>query len=159
MPVRAGPFVAAMVSVTEPGPLPLAAEITIQGSLLDASHVQPAAVLMLTVRAPPLASAVCVSGDTSKLQPGAWFTVKTWPATVSVPVRAGPPVGATVKLTVPFPVPADVATETQSTSLAAVHGHPVPAVTVTTFEPPAAPTANVLGAIAYVHPSACVTLK
>jgi hypothetical protein len=82
-----------------------------------------------------------LSGDTSTLQPGDCVTVKTWPAIVSVPVRAGPVVAATVKPTVPLPDPAAVASEIQVTSLDAVHGQPAAAVTITAFEPPAAPAA------------------
>jgi hypothetical protein len=100
-----------------------------------------------------------VSGDTLKLQPGDWVTVKTWPAIVSVPVRDGPVVGATVTLTVPVDVPDIGATEAQLTLLEAVHGQPAPAVTVTTVEPPAAPAEYVNGVIENVQPSDCVTLK
>jgi hypothetical protein len=56
-------------------------------------------------------------------------------------------------------VPDIGATEAQLTLLEAVQGQPAPAVTVTTFEPPAAPAEYVNGAIAYVQPSDCVTLK
>jgi hypothetical protein len=76
-----------------------------------------------------------------------------------VAVRDGPVVAATVKPTVPLPVPEVVASEIQLTSLDAVHGQPAAAVTVTAFDPPAAPAAYADGAIAYVQPSDCVTLK
>ena len=49
--------------------------------------------------------------------------------------------------------------ETQFTLLEAVHGQPGAEVTVTALEPPEAPAAYVDGAIAYVQPSDCVTLK
>jgi hypothetical protein len=59
-------------------------------------------------------------------------TVKVEPAIVSVPVRSGPVFAATVKLTVPEPVPlAPLVTVIQFTLLAAVHAHPDCVVTVT----------------------------
>ena len=147
--VRAGPAVAATAKVTVPPPLPLVPDVTvIHGALLVAVQVHPLAVLTPTVRVPPPASTLCVSGDTSKAQPGDCVTVNTWPAIVAVPVRGGPVVAATVKLTAPLPVPELVASEIQLTSLAAVHGHPDAVVTLTVLDPPAAPAAYVEGAIA-----------
>src|SRR6187200_1590935 len=117
VPVRDGPVAAAAVKVMVPAPSPLTPEVmVIHGALLVAVHEQPAAAVTPTDRFPPLASTLRSSGETSKVQPGDSVTVTTWPAIVSVPLRAGPVVGATVKPTVPFPAPAAVVTEIQSTS-------------------------------------------
>ena len=78
VPDRDGPVVGAAVKVTIPDPLPLEPPaIVIHESWLDAVHPQPATLLTSTVPVPPLAAMVWVSGDTSKLQPGDWVTVKT----------------------------------------------------------------------------------
>lgn len=95
--------------------------------------------MTLTVRELPAGSTSCVSGATSKVQPGDCVTVRAWPAIVTVPLRVGPDVAATFRVTVPGPVPPGVAVVIQSTSLEAVHGQPAPAVTVTACDPPAAP--------------------
>jgi hypothetical protein len=160
VPVRDGPVVASTARLTEPDPLPLAPDVSeIHGALLVAVQPQPAAAPTLTSSGPPLAPVVRLSGDTSKLQPGDCVTVKDCPATVTVPVRDGPSVAATVKLTAPLPDPPVVPIEIQLTLLAAVHGQPAPAVTAIVPAPPAAPAAKVAGAIVNAQPSDWVTLK
>jgi hypothetical protein len=139
-PDRPGPVSPAIESVTVPEPLPLAPDvIVIHGCALDAVHAQPEAAVTFTVRVPPAGSMVCVKGATSNEQPGDCVTVTNVPAMVSVPVRDGPEVGATVNVTVAGPVPAAAPTVIHSALLAAVHGQPAPLVTVTTCDPPAAP--------------------
>ena len=60
-----------------------------------------------------------------------------WPAIVSVPVRAGPVFGATVKPAIPLPVPDDPdVIVTHVTFDTAVHVQVVPAVTETVLPPP-----------------------
>ncbi len=141
VPDRGGPLAAATANVTDPGPLPLAPDvIVIHGSGLDALQAQPAAAVTVTVREPPVGSASCVSGATSKLQPGDCVTARACPAIVTVPLRVGPVVAATFRVTLPGPVPPGVAGVIQSASLEAVHGQPAPAVTVTACDPPDAPT-------------------
>jgi hypothetical protein len=140
VPDRFGPVAAATANVTVPDPLPLAPEvIVIHGCALEAVHAQPAPPLTFTVRVPPEASTLCESGDTSNVHPGDCVTVTALPAIVSVPVRDGPDVGATLSVTVPGPAPAAGATVIQSALLEAVHGHPAPLVTATTWDPPADP--------------------
>ena len=160
VPVRDGPVTASTVRLTEPDPFPLApAAIVIHGALLVAVQPHPGAAATSTSSGPPLAPVVRSSGDTSKLQPGDCVTVKTCPATVTVPVLDGPEVGATVKVTPPLPDPLVVPIEIQSAWLAAVHGQPAAAVTAIVPAPPAAPAAKVAGAIANAQPSDWVTLK
>ena len=78
-----------------------------------------------------------------KLQPELWVTVNACPAMVSVPVRAGPVVGATSNCTVPFPLPLPPpAIAIHGTLLVAVHGHAAALVTPTDPEPPALATEN-----------------
>jgi len=57
VPVReAVPVFAATLSVTEPGPAPVAPVVTvIHASLLTAAHTHPAAALTVTVSEPPVA--------------------------------------------------------------------------------------------------------
>lgn len=75
------------------------------------------------------------------MQPGDCVTVKTCPAIVAVPVRAGPFVAATATVTLPIPDPVVVPIEIQSALLAAVHGQPADDVIMTVCVPPDAPTA------------------
>ena len=69
----------------------------------------------------------------------AWLTVNVWPAMVIVPVRAAPVLAATVKATVPLPLPlAPLVTVSHDAVLAAVHAQPVGLVTDTLAAWPAA---------------------
>ena len=62
------------------------------------------------------------------------------PPTVSAPLRAAPPFAATVKATVPLPLPVAPDEIVMNVALlVAVHAHPVGAVTGTDPVPPAAP--------------------
>jgi hypothetical protein len=83
--------------LTVPLPLPLPPLVTvIQVALLVAVHAQPVVVVTDTLAAPPAAVGLADVGDAVKLQPAAWLMVTVCPATVSVPVRAGPVFAATV---------------------------------------------------------------
>ena len=77
-------------------------------------------------------------------------TVKVWPATVSVAVRDAVVVfAAALNVTGPVPLPlVPAVTVTHAAVLAAVHAHPVGAVTVTEPEPPAAVNAWLVAEIA-----------
>src|SRR5213593_2622883 len=92
-----------------PLPLPLApAVIVIKPLLLVAVQLQPAKVDTDMVPVPPVASKLRPVGLIEKEHTGLafWVTVKVCPAMVSVPLR--PIVSglfATVKLTVPLPLP------------------------------------------------------
>jgi hypothetical protein len=55
---------AAMISVTEPLPLPLVGETVTQPALDAAAHEQPAMVVTVTVALSPPAAADIVAGDT-----------------------------------------------------------------------------------------------
>jgi hypothetical protein len=80
-----------------PLPEPLAPlVIVIQVALLVAVHVQPVVVVTPTLPGPPFDGTFADVGEAVKLQPSAWLMVTVCPATVSVPVRAGPVFAATV---------------------------------------------------------------
>ena len=88
------------------------------------------------------------------------MTVKVWPATVNVPVRAGPVLAATVKPALPLPEPlAPLVTVIQLALLVAVQAQPAPLVTFTVPVPPAATKSCELGAILKVQPFAWLTVK
>jgi hypothetical protein len=120
--------------VTVAFPAPLAAEVTvIQLELLEAVQLQELPPLIQMAPVAPFASNFRLVGATAKPQPvPACATVRVWPATVTVPVRAALPLLAgTLKLAVPLPVtlPAD-ARVIQLALLPAVHVHVLPVVTV-----------------------------
>jgi hypothetical protein len=87
------------------------------------------------------------------------LTVKVRPAIVSVPDRLGPLVAATVKFTVPFPVPLvpDVMVIHDALRVA-VHAQPDPAVTATVPLPPDAGTERVSGEMPNAQPFPWVTV-
>src|SRR3712207_2715917 len=74
-------------------------------------------------------------------------------------MRSGPSVGEMVNVTGPGPSPDARDTVSHGTLLAAVHGHPAVVLTLTDPVPPAAPMLRLVGAMEYVQPSDCVTLK
>jgi hypothetical protein len=82
---------------------------------------------------------------------------------VSVPLRASALLAATVKATVPLPLPdPPLVIEIHGAFADAVHEQPAPAVTATEPPPPLASTDWLLGEIANVHgggAAACVTVS
>ena len=89
------------------------------------------------------------------------MTVNVLPATVSVPTRTSSAVlAATVKSTVPFPIPdAPAVTVIHELLLAAVHAQPAAVVTAVLPVPPAAGSDWLAGEIVYEHAAACVTVN
>ncbi len=145
VPVRAPEVLGATVNPTLPLPVALAPEVTeIHGALLVALHAHPAAVLTATGDpGPPAAAIDCDVGrmEYAHAVAAAWFKVNLWPAIVTVPVRAADVLAATVKPTVPLPLPvAPEVTTIHGSSLLALHGQPAGVVTATGDpEPPSAP--------------------
>lgn len=139
---RAGPLFAATAKVTVPPPLPEPPEtIDSQSTASLADHAQPAEVCTVNVCCPPEASTETAAGDTEKVQPCPWLTVKVRPAIVTEPDRFGPVVAATERPTVPPPLPLDPdVTVIQDVSLDAVQLHPAAADTATESAPPDAGT-------------------
>jgi hypothetical protein len=95
VPVRfVDPVLAAALNETEPGPEPGVPPVTvIQGALLVAFQLQPAAAVTATLPVPPAAAMLVDVGeiDGAQVVP-AWVTVKVLPAIVNVPVRLALPV-------------------------------------------------------------------
>lgn len=90
---------------TTPGPVPLWADVMrAHGTAAAAVQAHPGPVLTVTEPGPPWLGTLWAIGLILKLQPELWLTVNVRPATVSVPLRPGPVVGATVKCTEPFPL-------------------------------------------------------
>lgn len=83
------------------------------------------------------------------------------PATVIVPVRCGPVVAATVKLTVPLPFPlAPAVIDIHVSGVVAVHAHPAGVETAMSAAfPPVAGTVCALGLIDAEHPDPWLTVN
>src|SRR5438132_11523361 len=131
MPVRAAPLFALTLNVIVPAPVPdIPASIVIQGSLAEAIHAQVLPALTVTLPVPPMASTVWPFEDRVKTHGGggaACMMVNGCPAIVSVPVRAPPVFGMTVKVTVPLPDPlAPPVIVTHGSLAEAVHARVVP---------------------------------
>jgi hypothetical protein len=105
-----------------------------------ADQEQPVAVAIESVLEEPAAGTDRFAGVTVKAHAPAWVTLKLLPAIVTVAVRGDVAVfAATVRLTEPLPDPeAPDATTIHETGLVAVQLQPVPAVTVTLTDSPAA---------------------
>jgi hypothetical protein len=133
--------------------------IEIHDALLEAVHEQPAPAAMETVPSAPDAGTDRVSGEMANVHPSPCRTVTVRPATVMVPDREGPLVGAAVNPTDPDPLPLspDVMVIHEA-PLDALHAHPAPVVTVTLPLPPPEGIVWVSGAIAYVQPWPCTTV-
>jgi hypothetical protein len=163
VPVRAAPTFFDTLKPTLPFPVSLAPDVTvIHESLLTAVHEQPAGVVTFTVGPfPPPAFIDALSGLMEYEQPAVWFTVSVWPAIVSVPARAAPPLAPTVNPTEPFPLPvAPDVTEIHPALLVDVHMHPAAVVTLTEGPaPPPAATDAFTGLMAYEQFAAWVRVK
>jgi hypothetical protein len=127
--------------------------IVSQGTVLAADHPQPLAVRIS--KAPSVApdGPDADVGDSENVQPCPWLTVNVRPAIVSVPDRAGPLVAATLKVTLPAPLPfAPAVIVIHGALFDAVHAQPPPAATDTVPVPPVAGMLWTSGDIAYVQP-------
>ena len=160
LPLRAVPVLAAMLNATVPLPVPDAPMVTVsQGTLAAAVHAHDAADAVTVVDpVPPVSDTDCAVGAIVKVHGGgaaaAWVTVNVLPAATIVADRVDVVVlAATVKPTVPLPVPDSPDVRVIHTALVdAVHAH-VPAEAVTAIEPdaPASPMFCDAGAIEKVQ--------
>jgi hypothetical protein len=141
VPERPGPVVAAALNVKLPFPVALAADVIVShAAWLVAVQAHPAPALTATEPLPPDGAMFCESGDIVNAHPSPWEIVTVLPATVAVPDRDGPLVGAAVKVTDPDPLPlAPPAIEIHESWLDAVHPQPSAPVTSTLTVPPPAP--------------------
>ena len=133
--------------------------IVIHGTPLTAVHVHPPDVPTETVPTPPEAGIVCDVGLMVKVQPLSCATVTVRPATVTIPVRAGPVLAARVRSTAPFPVPPAVPGAIHAAVLAAVHAHDAPAETSIRAPPPPAPDTMFSGDTTNEQPLSCDTVN
>jgi hypothetical protein len=142
--------------------------IPIHVALLTAVHEQVRAdAITAMVPLPPLSPILSDVGEIVKVQGGGAAccdTVKLCPPTEMVPVRAAAVFVATVKLTVPLPVPvAGCPTVIHGAFDVAVHAHVgADAVTPNDPAPPASVMVWLAGEIVNVHgagAAACVTVK
>lgn len=161
VPERPGPVVAAALNVSVPFPLALAADVIVShAALLVAVQAQPAPAPTVTEPVPPAGATFCESGVIVNVHPCPWAMVTVLPATVIVPDRDGPVVGAALKEMVPdpFPLPPCVIVIHESL-LDAVQAQPAAALTLTVRVPPLASTVSVSGDTSNVQPGDWVTVK
>jgi hypothetical protein len=113
------------LKVTVPLPVPFAGDAIVSQEAESTLAVQPqleSLAAIVTVYDPAVFATVWpVAGLRVKLHPLACVTVTVRPATVIVPLRAGPAFAATTKFTLPLPVPFGVTPVIQAALLAAVH--------------------------------------
>ena len=141
VPCRDAPVFAAAVKPTEPFPDPLAPEmIDSHAALLVAVHAHPPLPETLTEPLPPAPGMFCPDEEREYEQPFPCWTVNVCPPAVIAPLRDGPPLGATVKLTLPVPVPLPPAEMViHGTAEDAVQPHPPPVWTLKVPCPPLSP--------------------
>jgi hypothetical protein len=95
-----------------------------------------------------------------KVQPLSCITVTVRAATVTVPVRAGPVLGATENSNVPLPLPpAEPVRPIHPALLTAVHAQDAAAATSTRAPPPLADADTVSGDTANEQPLSCSTVN
>jgi hypothetical protein len=148
VPLLAEPELAATEKVTDDGPVPAALDvIVIHVALLAAVHAQSVAVFTVTgVPVPPAAAIDSLDGEMlyehGTGAGASCVTVTVRPSIVMVPVRCAPLLAATLKVTVPLPLPvaADVIV-IHAAPLVALHVQSAPVVTaIGSPGPPAAAT-------------------
>src|SRR3954454_7021323 len=114
-PVRAAPLLGAATNCRRPLPVPLAPPvIVIQSTSLTAVHVHAPVTMTSTLPFPPLALRTVEGGASTHVHVDGWLTVRSCPATVSWPVRAGAKFTAALNGTWPGPVPEAVDSVIQS---------------------------------------------
>ena len=148
---------AAALKLTDPLPVPvLPAVIVSQFAPLTAAHVQPVPAVTFVLPVPPVAPTAWDVGDKVNAQVPACETDSTWPPIVTVAVRELLNVFAdALKPTEPFPLPdAPDVMVSQLALLVAVQVQPVPAVTLTLLDPPAAAAPHADVDSAYVQDDA-----
>jgi hypothetical protein len=149
---------AAIVSVTDPLPLPDVGLTVIHDALLEAVQAQPAGAVTLTLDVPAPAATDSVVGDAENVQgTPACVTVTVCPATVTVPVRELVlEFAAIVSVTDPFPLPDAGLTVIHDAPLDAVQAQPVVVTTVTDEVPAPAATLSVVGEMLKVQPPSSI---
>jgi hypothetical protein len=143
-------------------PVPLAPLVTVShAALLDAVHAQPPPALTFTDPVLAVAGTLSVVAERAYPQEPVCVTVMVVPAMVSVPVRLEVAVFAAIEnAIVPLPVPdTPLVIVSHAAFEVAVQAQPLPAVTETDDEPPAAPTDALVGETDGLQTPAWVTVK
>jgi hypothetical protein len=148
VPVRAAPLLAATLNVTLPFPEPEPPAVTvIQGTFDAAVHAHALPAVTVTVPVPPAGAVASLAGLMAYVHAAGasgCAMASVWPATTTVPLRAPPVFGRTVKLTLPLPVPLDApAMVIQSARLVAVHLQALALASIVTVRVP--PVAETVG--------------
>ncbi len=103
---RATLDVAAAAYCTVPLPLPFAPDVTVShDALLLAVHGHPSAVVTATLPEPPADGTLAAVGAIEMEHPLPCVTVTCAPATLMLPLRAGPLSGSTLNPNAPDPLP------------------------------------------------------
>src|SRR5688572_20318071 len=148
-PERAGPVVGATTRLSVPSPLPAVRPCRVIQLSFDVDvHSHSRLVLTLTVTVPPDEPTWPFDGCTTYAQPCDCVTVNVSAATMAVPVRERPALGATLNVTDDGPRPEAGVTVSQLTFVAAVHGQAGAVVIAIAPAAPAAPTDCEAGEIA-----------
>ena len=127
--------------------------MVIHGTWLTAFQVQPApAVIAKPLPLPPVAGTATEVGLMEYVQPESWFTVTERPATVTIPVRAGPAFGATDRSVGPDAEPLGGESVIHGMVLEVLHGQSAVPVTSMRVVLPAAGAVTVSGATVNAHP-------
>ena len=158
VPDRKTPEFSWTVSFTVALPDPLAPCVIATQLRVDvAVHAHPVGAVTITSSvAPAAATLVKLPGAALNVQEGGggggaaappWLTVNGTPEIITVPVRAAPVFGSTLKVAGPLPDPVPLPEIlTQEALLTAVHVHPAPVLTEVVMGPPAEVTLLALGA-------------
>ena len=101
-------------------------------------QAQPGSALTLKLAAPPAEPGLALLGESATAQPLACVTVCGCPLNVMSAARVGPVLAATLKLTVPLPVPLAVRPLIQLALSEALQVQPAAVVTLKLALPPAA---------------------
>jgi hypothetical protein len=160
---RAAPAFGSAVNSTRPLPLPLdPAVMRTHDAAGSAVAVQPhpEAAVTSTAPEPPAGGMFAELALNANEQPAAWLRVNVRPATVIVPLRAGPACPETLNRTDPGPLP-DVGgvNVIHGAWLVAFQAQPPAVVTRTSPEPPPTGRAALDGSIEYAHPCDCVAVN
>jgi hypothetical protein len=155
---RATLVVAAAAYWTVPLPLPFAPAVTVsQDALLLAVHGQPSPAVTATLPEPPADGTLAAVGAIEIEHPLPCVTVTCAPATLMVPLRAGPLSGSTLNPNAPGPLPlVAVVNVIHGTLLETDQAQLAEVSIVADPEPPCAPKDCASGATTKLQPAVCV---
>ena len=155
---RATLVVAAAAYWTVPLPLPFAPAVTVShDALLLAVHGHPSPAVTATLPEPPADGTLAAVGAIEIEHPLPCVTVTCAPATLMVPLRAGPLSGSTLNPNAPGPLPlVAVVNVIHGTLLETDQAQLAEVSIVADAEPPCEPKDCVSGATTKLQPAVCV---